>query len=145
MYLMYDRDNDCLFIDYGGADDEKPEITLYAVLDVDNPPKELRFNSPDAFPLVEDTFRIETVIIPTKSCNVTLNGSYSVGGNLFETEKYNAQVRVPYFDEGAIDVGGPLTRELAQIDSNDTTMMKKICNKYRYDIESILPDDVPRG
>ena len=145
LYLMYDRDNDCLFIDYGGADDEKPEITLYAVLDVDNPPKELRFNSPDAFPLVEDTFRIETVIIPTKSCNVTLNGSYSVGGNLFETEKYNAQVRVPYFDEGAIDVGGPLTRELAQIDSNDTTMMKKICNKYRYDIESILPDDVPRG
>ena len=74
-----------------------------------------------------------------------MNGSYSVGGNLFETEKYNAQVRVPYFDESAIDVGGPLTRELAQIDSNDTTMMKKICNKYRYDIESILPDDVPRG
>ena len=145
MYLMYDKVNDCLFIDYGGADDEKPEITLYAVLDVDNPPKELRFSSPDSFPLVEDTFRIETVIIPTKSCNVTLNGSYSVGGKLFETEKYNAQVRVPYFDERAFYLGGPLTRELGQIDINDTNMMRKICSKYRYDIESILPDDVPRG
>ncbi|MBQ3295504.1 MAG: toll/interleukin-1 receptor domain-containing protein [Erysipelotrichaceae bacterium] len=145
MFLMYDSDNDSFFVDYGGADDEKPSVTLYAVLDVDNPPETLRFISEDANPLVEDTYRIETVIIPTKSCEVKLNGSYSIGGTLYETEDYDVIVAVPYFSDDAFEMGGYLTRDLYRIDMNNTSEMKKICQKYRYDIESILPDDAPRG
>ena len=145
MFLMYDPEQDAIIATYGGADDDRPMITLYNVLDVDNPPKELRFYAPESSPLVEDTFRIETVIIPTKSCEVTLNGAYSIGGTDYQTEKYTVRVQVPYFDENAFTVGGPLTRQLSRINPNDTAQIKRICGQYRYDIQSILPDDVPRG
>ncbi|MBR5342035.1 MAG: toll/interleukin-1 receptor domain-containing protein [Erysipelotrichaceae bacterium] len=145
MYLMYDEESDSLIVDYGGVDDEKPSITLYGILDVDNPPSSIRFISEDANPLVEDTYRIETVIIPTKSCQVTLNGSYSIGGELYETDDYTVKVIVPYFKEEAYMLGGGLTRKLNEIDMNNTQQMKKLCEQYRYDIESILPDDAPRG
>ena len=38
MILMYDPDTDSIVADYGGANDDKPTITLYGILDVDNPP-----------------------------------------------------------------------------------------------------------
>ncbi len=145
IFLMYDPKQDDIIATYGGADDEKPTITLYGVLNVDNPPASLRFTGPDAAPVVEDTFRIETVIIPTKSCEVTLKGSYLIGGKAYETETYDVRVQVPYFDETSFFVGGPLTRELANTNMNDPVQVNRVCMKYRYDIESILPPEAPRG
>ena len=145
MFLMYDPKTDTILADYGGMDEDRPVITLYGVLDVDNPPASIRFPTGDATPLVNDTFRIETVIIPTKSCRMSLKGSYLIGGEPYETEVYEVSVQVPYFAENSYIVGGPLTRALAAIDMNDRTQVKRICNSYRYDIESILPADGPRG
>ena len=145
MILMYDPDTDSIVADYGGANDDKPTITLYGILDVDNPPSSIRFPTGDATPLVEDTFRIETVIIPTKSCQLSMKGSYLIGGEPYETDVYDVKVSVPYFAADSYNVGGPLTRALGAIDMNDRTQVKRICGSFRYDIESILPDDVPRG
>ena len=105
----------------------------------------IRFPTGDAVPLVEDTFRIETVIIPTKSCQLSMKGSYLIGGEPYETDVYDVKVSVPYFAADSYNVGGPLTRALGAIDMNDRTQVKRICGSFRYDIESILPDDVPRG
>ncbi len=145
MFLMYDPKTDTIIADYGGMDEDRPVITLYGVLDVDNPPDSIRFPTGDATPLVDDTFRIETVIIPTKSCEMSMKGSYLIGGEPYETEVYEVKVQVPYFADNSYIVGGPLTRALAGIDMNDRAQVKRICDSYRYDIESILPDDVPRG
>ena len=145
MFLLYDPDTDRITYTFGGADSDRPTITLYGVLDVDNPPKSIRFTTGDSTPLVDDTFRIETVIIPTKSCDVTLRGSYSMGGDLYETNAYSVRVSVPYFEENSNMLSGKMTRELAEIDMNDVKRMRQICSKYRYDIQSILPEDVPRG
>lgn len=145
MFLMYDPKTDTITVDYGGMDEDRPVITLYGVLDVDNPPASIRFPTGDATPLVEDTFRIETVIIPTKSCQMSVKGSYLIGGEPYETEVYEVKVQVPYFSSDSYIVGGPLTRALAAIDMNDGTAVKRICDSFRYDIESILPADVPRG
>ena len=145
MYLMYDPETDTITYAFGGANSDKPTITLYGFLDVDNPPKSIRFNPGDSTPLVDDTFRIETVIIPTKSCDVTLRGSYSMGGDLYETDAYSVRVSVPYFEETSKMLSGTMTRELAEIDMNDVKRMQQICSKYRYDIQSILPEDEPRG
>ena len=145
MMILYDAENQKLFGAYGGAGDPVPQITLYAVLNVDNPPEELRFYTGSDTPLIEDQYKIETVIIPTKSCSFTVNGSYSLGGTLYETEPYDITVKVPYFDTTKYVAGGPLTRELFNIPADDKTSMRRICYKYRYDILSILPPDAPAG
>ena len=134
-----------MFADYGGFDEDRPMITLYGVLDVDNPPASIRFPTGDANLLVEDTFRIEPVIIPTKSCQISMKGSYLIGGEPYETEVYEVKVQVPYFADNSYIVGGPLTRALSGIDMNDRAQVKRICDSYRYDNESILPDDALRG
>lgn len=145
MFLMYDAEKDDIVCDYGGAFMEQPSITLYGVLNVDNPPASLRFAARDGSLLVEDAFRIETVIIPTKSCEVTVRGAYSVGGKPFETEDYQVRVSVPVLDEDKFIVGGELTRELTKINMDNPSDVKRLLSKYRYDIESILPEDAPRG
>ena len=144
LFLMYDPETDSIIADYGGADEDLPQVTLYGVLDVDHPPASIRFSPTSETPLVEDTYRIETVIIPTKSCMVSLKGSYMIGGQPYETEVYDVDVRVPYFSDEAYIFGGPLTRELAAADLSSESLMMQICRKYRYDIESVLPPDAPR-
>ncbi|MBO7702998.1 MAG: TIR domain-containing protein [Solobacterium sp.] len=139
LFFMYDPDTDSIVPDYGGNEDEYPSITLYAMLDVDNPPSELRFVTGDNTPLVDDTYRIETVIIPTKSCEVTCRGSYSIGGEPYETEDYHVNVKVPCFQKWALEMGGPLTMELAHTDMSSPAMVERACAKYQYNPESILP------
>ena len=64
-------------------------ITLYGILDVDNPPSSIRFPTGNETPLVDDTFRIETVIIPTKSCGLSMKGHYLIGGEPYEPDVYD--------------------------------------------------------
>ncbi|MBR4455522.1 MAG: toll/interleukin-1 receptor domain-containing protein [Solobacterium sp.] len=139
MYLYYDAETDSILCDYGGADDERPSVTLFGVLDVDNPPQEIRFTGSDAAPLIEDTYRIETVIIPTKSCQVRLRGSYLVDGQPFETETYDVRVNVPVFRDHSFTAGGALTNALAEVNPNDREQISRIIEQYRYDILSVLP------
>ncbi len=139
LFFMYDPDTDSIVADYGGDEDEYPSITMYAILDVDNPPSELRFVTGDNTPLVDDTYRIETVIIPTKSCELTCRGSYSIGGEPYQTEDYHVNVRVPCFEKGALETGGDLTQELAHTDMSSSVMVERACEKFRYHPESILP------
>ena len=73
-----------------------------------------------------------------------MKGSYLIGGEPYETDVYDVKVSVPYFAADSYIAGGPLTRALGAIDMNDRTQVKRICGSYRYDIQSILPDDVPR-
>ncbi len=138
MYVMYDAEADDLIAVYGGITDEKPTITLFAVLDVDNPPEELRFYTGDNTPLVEDVFRIETVVIPTKSCNVSFRGKYLLGGKEYTTEPYSVSVNVPRFREDAYMLAGPLTRELFKINLKDAALAERICRTYWYFPESFL-------
>ncbi len=145
MFLMYDKGQDTIIAEYGGAVDDNPEITLYGILDVDQVPSSIRFISQEAFPLIENTCRIETVIIPTKSCEAMIKGSYQIDGEPYETGEYSVRVSVPYFEEHSMIVGGEMTRELMHTNMNDTVQVKRVLDKYRYDIESILPEDAPRG
>ena len=138
LFFMYDPDGDSIVADYGGNYEEYPSITLYALLDVDNPPTELRFVTGDNTPLVDDTYRIETVIIPTKSCELTCRGSYSIGGEPYKTEDYHVNVTVPCFQKETLENGGLLTMELAHTNMNSPAMVERACEKYRYQPESIL-------
>lgn len=138
MFLSYDSDNDRITAYYGGWGEENPSVTLYAVLDVDQNPSSIRFTSADAFPAVNDILRIETVIVPTKSCEVSCRGVYSVDGTVFETDAYNVRVVVPYYEDTAALTGGGLTRALAEIDMNDTAKVNSICGQYRYDPQAFI-------
>ena len=138
MYLMYDSDHDRISAFYGGWGEESPSVTLYAVLDVDQNPSSLRFTSEDAFPVVDDVMRIETVIAPTKSCELTCRGVYSVDGTIFETDPYDIKVFVPYFADEAVQTGGSLTRALAEIDMNDSVKVSKLCEQYRYSAGKLI-------
>ena len=138
LFFTYDPETDSIIGDYGGDYDEYPSITLYAMLDVDNPPSELRFVTGENTPLVDDTYRIETVIIPTKSCELTCRGSYSIGGEPYKTEDYHVNVIVPCFQKETLENGGLLTMELAHTDMNSPAMVERACEKYRYQPESIL-------
>lgn len=134
-YLLY---KDGKFeIGYGGMGDGGPQVTLFAVLDVDSRPSRLTFTGPDSTPVVGDTLRVETVIAPTKSCEVTCRDVFSVNGELQQTELYTVKVNVPVFKDGAVGLTGMLTQELAQMEVYDEYMADRIMQKYLYDPEVI--------
>lgn len=127
-------------LDYGGRGDSPDEygITLFAVLDVDSKPSMITFTGPGSTPRVEDTLRVETVLAPTKSCVVTCRNEFSIDGTIQQTDVYTATVTVPAFTEYAIDMSGPLTRELAELDALDEISVSGVLQKYSYDPECIL-------
>ncbi|MBR2760780.1 MAG: toll/interleukin-1 receptor domain-containing protein [Solobacterium sp.] len=139
MFLGYDAETDDLYLEFGGASDEKPSITLFALLDVDNPPEELRFYTGDDIPYVEHLYRIETVIIPTKSCSLSFLGRYQIDGKEYATEENSVSVSVPHFEEQAIQLSGRLTRELSSVNMNDKAAVEEACRKYWYRPESLIP------
>lgn len=125
------------FLDYGGVGDYEPWITLFAILDVDSNPQRITFTGPDSTPVVGDTLRIETVIAPTKSCEVECRNVFSVNGKSQQTDVWNVRVNVPVFQDGAVGMTGMLTRELAQMDEYDEYFADRIIQKYLYEPESI--------
>ena len=114
------------------------EVTLFAVLDVDAHPDSIRFTSEEATPRVEDTYRIETVIAPTKSCHLRCKDVYSVNGQLQETPEYELDVRVRVMLDGAFGYSSPLTEELAATPDMGQMAMQQVASTYRYDPTSIL-------
>lgn len=112
-------------------------VTLFAVLDVDARPTSIRFRGEDATPRVEDSYRIETVIAPTKSCRLRCKDVYSVNGELQETPEYSLLVAVPVFANGAFGNGGTLTNELAADTEMSSLRMQELAATYRYDPVSV--------
>ena len=141
-YLFYDVTTHSFVLDQGGKGDsgDKYSITLYGILDVDKRPDSIVFTGAEASPVISDTFRIETVIAPTKSCDVTCKGVYSVNGDLQESDTYQVSVTVPVFQPVFSDVGlkSPLMSEIAAADTEDLSELAKISSKYRYQPESII-------
>lgn len=124
-------------LDYGGEGGWEPVITLFAVLDVDGRPKKISFTGMDSTPVVGDTLRIETVIAPTKSCEVTCRDVFRVNGELQQTDSYTVRVTVPVFEDAAIGCSGMMTRELAEMDPFDKDLAGRIAQKYFYNPESL--------
>lgn len=125
------------FLDYGGIGDGGPQITLFATLDVDSDPQRITFTGPDSTPVVGDTLRIETVIAPTKSCEIECRNVFSVNGKSQQTDIWRVRVIVPVFQDGAVGMTGMLTRELAQMDEYNEYFADRIIQKYLYEPESI--------
>lgn len=125
------------FLDYGGIGDGEPQITLFATLDVDSDPQRITFTGPDSTPVVGDTLRIETVIAPTKSCEIECRNVFSVNGKSQQTDIWRVRVIVPVFQDGAVGMTGMLTRELAQMDEYNEYFADRIIQKYLYEPESI--------
>ena len=145
--LYYYPDSKSLGLDEGGAGGmgDGGSITLFGLLDVDQNPSAITFSGQDAYPIVHDTFRIETVIVPTKSCLVRCKGVYSVNGERQETDTYNISVSVPRFYPGSFSrLSSKLIQEIAQADATDAAALEKIAGQYRYDAKEyvqFLKDD----
>lgn len=131
------NENQGLNVFYGGTGGPGYSVTLFAVLDVDANPTSIRFTGEEANPRVEDTFRIETVVAPTKSCTVVCKDVYSVNGELQETPEYTVTVRVPVFMDGAFGAQRGITAELAAQPDMGDLQMQRVADTYRYDPESI--------
>ncbi|MBP3866960.1 MAG: SPOR domain-containing protein, partial [Eggerthellaceae bacterium] len=131
------NENQGLNVFYGGTGGPGYSVTLFAVLDVDANPTSIRFTGEEANPRVEDTFRIETVVAPTKSCTVVCKDVYSVNGELQETPEYTVTVRVPVFMDGAFGAQRGITAELAAQPDMGDLQMQRVADTYRYDPQSI--------
>ena len=140
--LDYDPETNSFSINQevpGGIGDGSGSITLFGLLDVDQNPSAITFSGQDAYPVVEDTFRIETVIVATKSCKLNCKGVYSVNGERQETDSYSIDVVVPRFYERSFsDPYSSLMQEIAQADTTDATELAKIAAPYQYDAENYL-------
>ena len=115
-------------------------VTLFAVLDVDARPTSIRFTGEEATPRVEDTYRIETVIAPTKSCYLRCKDVYSVNGELQETPEYEVITTVPVFTHEAFGISRNMTLDLAADPDMKPSRIQEIADSYRYDPRSILED-----
>lgn len=121
----------------GGGDSYR--VTLFSVLDVDSNPTRIVFTGEDATPRVEDTFAIETVIAPTKSCAITGKGLYSVNGVEQATDVFTVLVTVPYYT----NVGelSPIYESLAASGESDPAKLRDMLSSLVYDPESIVSNE----
>lgn len=132
------NENQGLNVFYGGIGGGGYSVSLFAVLDVDANPTSIRFTGEEANPRVEDTFRIETVVAPTKSCTVVCKDVYSVNGELQETPEYTVTVTVPVFVDGAFGNQHGITAELAAQPDMGDLQMQRVADEYRYDPQSVF-------
>ncbi|WP_251205691.1 SMEK domain-containing protein [Acetatifactor aquisgranensis] len=124
-------------IDYGGRGDSGYNISLFAVLNVDDVPSSLSFAGQDAMSIVEDALIFETVIAPTKSCIVECQDVFYINGGAQQTPVYTVEVKVPVFADGAIGMSGALTTALAELLPEDRIGIERLTAEYYYQAESI--------
>jgi len=130
--------NGKFFLNAGGRGDHLPdEITLFAILDVDEKPSVISFIGPETTPCVEDTLRVETVLAPTKSCSVKCQNRFFIDGKEQETDIYTANVTVPVFSDIFVGVSNAMTLELSELDNPEEASIQQITQKYLYDPHSI--------
>ena len=134
--------HDGLYIFWPGIGDGSDySITLFALLDVDQNPSSVVFTGAEANPLINGTFRVETVVAPTRSCHLQVRNVFTVTGqeNPVQTEVYDVKVIVPRYEtNGVFYRTGALTDQL--LEDPDASMMyyTELAQPYRYDPTSIL-------
>lgn len=144
--LFYHKESNSFTLYLGGAGKyEDYYVTLYALLNVDKKPPSIHFTGIDATPLIEDKYRIETVIIPTKSVSLKCQGVYSIDGVYQKTDVYDVHVNVPVFNTSYFQCNGWGTMQLAAISMDDKRSLKRILNEARYNPESILENHLDDG
>ncbi len=137
--VEYDPSGDRVFFFRGGkGDGPEYSITLFAYLNVDEKPTSVRFTGAEAAPLVDNTFRIETVLIPDKSCSMVCRGVYSIAGKTHVTDDFDVSVTVPIFKEAATYDISNLTMSLFDVDMRDTIAVTQLLEPYLYDPETII-------
>lgn len=136
-FLDYDEETCQFFTDYysNGEGDGEFSSTLFAVLDVDN--------FLESMPRVEDTYIIETVIAPTKSCYIECNNNFEISGKTYKTRTVKVRVTVPvyhYEDDlytDSMDLH-QMIWDLAEFDKPSFYQMSTISEKYRYRPQKLL-------
>ena len=143
--VMYKEDTDAFSINSAGGTGGNPaSVDLFAVLDVDKGPGSLMFSSAESQPLIDGVCRISMTIAPTKSCELTCRGEFSVDGCACESEPHTVKAIVPVFEPAALrscSSDASLSAELAQNPDATTSEIDEIAARYRYDPESILAND----
>ena len=139
--LVCDSDDNLSVAYTGRGSGPEAAVELFAVLDVDSGPCRISFTSADSTPRIEDVFRIETTIAPTKSCSIRCKGEFTIGDATYETESHDVIVIVPIYEykaiAGRVDGGCGMTRELAaNLDASEAEI-QRIADKYRYQPESL--------
>ena len=140
-YLAYDPDSGFV-VEYGGqGGGPRYSTSLFAVLNVDDGPGRISFTSEGAAPRVEDVFRIETVIAPTRSCSVRFHEEFAVGDSIFSTDEHEVTVRVPYYEADSfannLTGGSPLAQELSHATSASAVELEHIAEKYKHNPENL--------
>ena len=87
---------------------------------------------------MDNTFRIETVLIPNKSCSMVCRGVYSIAGKTHVTDDFDVSVTVPIFKEAATYDISNLTMSLFDVDMRDTIAVTQLLEPYLYDPETII-------
>lgn len=128
----------------GIGDGSDYTITLFALLDVDQNPSSIIFTGAEANPLINGTFRVETVVAPTRSCHLQVRNVFTVTGqeHPVQTEVYDVKVIVPRYRDGIFYRTGALTDQL--LEDPDASMMHftELAQPYRYDPTHILENHV---
>ena len=142
-YIRYE--NGEFHLEYGGDGFPEYYVTLFAVLDVDQKPSQVSFTGKNATPVVNDKFRIETVLAPTKSCMIQCRNVFSINGEPQATQTYTAHVTVPVFTDDSIGRTGALTQEMARFYGKNPQKVRQALKKYLYDPNSVLEDGSQGG
>jgi hypothetical protein len=105
------------------------------------------FSSAESQPLIDGACRISMTIAPTKTCELTCRGVFSVDGSPCESELHSVRVNVPVFNSKAFILsviaphenhGSPMCCELAKNPEASASQIEAITARYHYDPEWIL-------
>ena len=142
--VVYDDETSQFYPGYGEGLGDGFSTTLFAVLNVDNFSGDyLHFISLESMPRVEDTYIIETVIAPTKSCYIECNNSFEISGKNYKTRTVKVRVTVPvyHFEDDLYTDSMDLRHmiwDLAKFDKPSSYQISKLSEKYRYKPQKIV-------
>lgn len=138
--IIYTNQDGFFFSPAGGRDYDTIDhsVTLFSVLDVDNPNSSIVFTGAEASPLVEDKVRVETILAPTKSCRLTCRNVFSLEGTEQSTDEYSVDVVVCAYDDLAgVGYRGRLVAALMEEPDAANERLTQIGEGFLYDPDSI--------
>ncbi len=141
--VKYDRSSRRFSPSLGGKGDMNPQITLYWFLDTEELrnielPAVYTYTGEDSTPIVENNLRIETAIIPDRSCTITCRNLFQINGEEQETGLMHVHVTVPRFRIGSFGYHSSITRKLENLETPLQNEIDAITGQYYYDPQSIV-------
>lgn len=144
-WIGYDEEKGGFYIGRGGGDKPEGDYTLlFLKLDVedlirDGLPCSYRYNTSNAYPVIEDFITIDTAIAPTQSCYLKCFNTFEICGHESRTEEFWTHVDVPYYVDGTIDAFSSLSPKLAEADERGIDDLKSVATDYVYEADSLMP------